>query len=56
MEKDLNEGMTIVVTKIFSNVRGLIKAEIALARGKKNFDKRISIKDKEIKREIQQYK
>ena len=54
LERDLDQGMTIVVKKMFSNVRGLIKVEIALARGKKNYDKRESIKDKEIKREIQQ--
>ena len=53
LEKDFEKGTTIIVKKIFSSDRGIIKAEIALAKGKKNFDKRESIKEKEIKREIQ---
>lgn len=56
LEKDLTDGTTIIVKKMFSNDRGLIKVEIALARGKKNYDKRASLKDKEIKREINTYK
>lgn len=55
LERDLEKGMTIVVKKMFSNSKGLIKVDIVLARGKKNYDKRASIKDKEIKREINQY-
>jgi SsrA-binding protein len=54
LERDLSQGMTIVVKKMFTNDRGLIKLEIALARGKKNYDKRSSLKEKEIKKEIQQ--
>jgi SsrA-binding protein len=53
LEKDFEKGTTIIVKKIFSSDRGIIKAEIALAKGKKNFDKRESIKEKEIRREIQ---
>ena len=54
-QKEMEEGVTIVVKKIFTGERGLLKMEIALARGKKNYDKRASIKDKESKKEIQQY-
>lgn len=52
LERDLLEGMTIVVKRIFSNERGKIKVEIALAKGKKNYDKRNSIKEREIDREL----
>ena len=45
-------GLTIVVTKIFINERGLAKAEIALAKGKKEFDKRESLKRKDASREM----
>lgn len=55
LERELEKGMTIIVKKMFSNDKGLIKIDIALARGKKNYDKRASIKDNEIKREIKQY-
>lgn len=51
LERNLVKGLTIVVKKVFTNDRGLIKIEIALAKGKKNFDKRASIKERDIDRE-----
>jgi len=45
-------GLTIIVTKVFINDRGLAKAEIALAKGKKEYDHRESLKQKDAKREI----
>ncbi len=45
-------GFTIIPTRLFINDRGLAKLEIALARGKKVYDKRESIKQKDTKREI----
>ena len=41
------KGLTIIPYKIFFNERGLAKIEINLARGKKSYDKRESIKNKE---------
>lgn len=55
LKNDLIEGMTIVVKSIFSTERGLLKISIALAKGKKNFDKRSSIKERESKREIRDF-
>ena len=52
LEKQLINGLTIVPYKIFRNSRGLIKMEIVLAKGKKLYDKRNAIKEKDIKREI----
>ncbi|SDZ87318.1 SsrA-binding protein SmpB [Pedobacter hartonius] len=46
------KGYTIVPLRIFTNDRGYAKIEIALAQGKKEFDKRDSIKDRESKREM----
>lgn len=46
-------GLTIIPVKMFFNERGLCKIEIALAKGKKSFDKRDSIKDRDQKRELQ---
>lgn len=43
-------GFTIVPLKLFINEKGLAKLEIGLARGKKNYDKRQSLKEKEDKR------
>ena len=45
------KGLTVVPLRVFINDRGLAKMEIALARGKKLYDKRESIKDKDIRRD-----
>ena len=47
------EGMTLVPLSIYFNGRGRAKVELALAKGKKTHDKRESIKDREVKREMQ---
>lgn len=46
------KGYTVVPLRIFTNERGFAKIEIALAQGKKEFDKRDTIKDRESKREM----
>ncbi|MDE2010549.1 MAG: SsrA-binding protein, partial [Candidatus Omnitrophica bacterium] len=46
------KSLTLVPTKIYFNQRGWAKVEIALAQGKKIYDKRADIKKREIKREI----
>lgn len=45
-------GFTIVPVRIFINEKGLAKMVIALASGKKEYDKRQSLKEKEDKREM----
>ena len=47
-----NPGFTIVPTRLFINERGLAKLVIALARGKHEYDKRESIKERDDKREM----
>jgi SsrA-binding protein len=46
------ERMTIVPIKLYINNKGWAKLQIALAKGKKSFDKRESIKRRDIEREI----
>jgi SsrA-binding protein len=54
LQKKVKEkGYSIVPVRIYVNERGLVKLEIALARGKKVFDKRDSIKKKDQKRDLQ---
>ena len=48
-----NPRMTIVPVKMFINEHGLCKVLIALARGKREYDKRETIKNEDAKREIQ---
>ena len=50
--KSEEKGLTIIPTKLFINAKGLAKMEIALGRGKKLHDKRDSIKEKDLKREM----
>ncbi|MDE5750061.1 MAG: SsrA-binding protein SmpB [Duncaniella sp.] len=45
-------GFTIVPLRLFINDRGLAKLVIGVARGKKEFDKRQSIKERESKRDL----
>ena len=45
-------GFTIVPVRLFINEKGLAKLVIALARGKKEYDKRQSLKEKEDRREM----
>ncbi|HPE55798.1 MAG TPA: SsrA-binding protein SmpB [Bacteroidales bacterium] len=48
-------GYSIVPTFLFINDRGLAKIEIALARGKKLYDKRESIKTKDTNRDMERH-
>ena len=45
-------GFTIVPTKLFLNEKGLAKLEIAVAKGKKEYDKRESLKEKDDRRQM----
>ncbi|RKY31425.1 MAG: SsrA-binding protein [Candidatus Omnitrophota bacterium] len=47
------KGLTIVPLSVYFNSKGLAKVEIALAKGKKLYDKRKEIKKREVEREIQ---
>jgi len=51
IKKDLDKGLTIIPTKLYENEKGLFKVEIVLARGKKLYDKRETIKKKDIDKE-----
>ena len=51
-----NPGFTIVPTRLFINERGLAKLVIGLARGKHEYDKRESIKERDDKRELDRIK
>ena len=51
-DKGEEKGFTIVPLRIFISERGFAKVEIALAQGKKDFDKRETIKERETKREL----
>ena len=57
LEKSMqNKGLTIVPLRLFINEKGYAKMEIALCRGKKNYDKRETIKDRDTKRDIDRVK
>ena len=47
-----DQGLTIIPVRLYLSDRGFAKLEIALAKGKKQFDKRQDIKKKDIEREV----
>jgi SsrA-binding protein len=54
--KSEEKGLALIPLRLFVNDRGYAKLEIALGRGKKTHDKRDSIKEKDIKRELSRIK
>ena len=52
LQDQLINGLTIIPYRLFTNDRNLIKLEIALARGKKLYDKRQTIKIRDIDRDM----
>ncbi len=48
-------GLTLIPLKVYINKRGLIKVEIALAKGKKNYEKKQKIKERIILKETERY-
>jgi SsrA-binding protein len=57
LERKVKEsGLTIVPLRLFLNEKGLAKLEIALAKGKKQHDKRETLKQKDAAREIDRSK
>jgi len=50
-----DKGYTIIPLRIFLSEKGLIKMEIGLGRGKKLYDKRETIRDRDTQREIKRY-
>jgi SsrA-binding protein len=56
IEAKLKEkGYTLIPLKIFFNSKSLVKMEIGLAKGKKLHDKRESIKQKDVEREMKRF-
>ena len=53
LRKVKDSGLTIVPIKLFISDKGFAKVNIALAKGKKAFDKREDIKKRDIERETQ---
>lgn len=57
IDRRINEkGMTVVPFKVYFNDRGFVKVGIAVAQGKKEFDKRETIKERDNKRELDRIK
>jgi SsrA-binding protein len=57
IERKVKEtGLTIIVIKVFINERGLAKAEIAVSKGKKEYDKRETLKRKDAERDMDRHR
>jgi SsrA-binding protein len=55
LNKELTNGLTIIPYRLFENDRGMFKVEVCLAKGKKLHDKRETIKERDIQREIKNF-
>jgi SsrA-binding protein len=51
-----NSGLTIIPLDLYINEKGLAKLDITLAKGKKDFDKRDTIKERDTKRDLSRIK
>ncbi|NTU94147.1 MAG: SsrA-binding protein SmpB [Chlorobiaceae bacterium] len=57
LQSELGEkGLTLIPLKAFFNSHGVLKVELGLARGKKLYDKRETIKSRDAERQLQQIK
>lgn len=57
LEKEVkNSGLTIIPLVLFTNNKGLAKMDIALCRGKKEYDKREAIKERDTKKQLSRIK
>ncbi len=57
IQTKINEkGLTLVPLKAFFNEKGLLKIDLAIAKGKKLYDKRETIKKRENQRQMEQIK
>ena len=57
IEQELKvQGITLIPLKIFSNEHNLLKLEIGICKGKKLYDKRNDIKDRDNERELDRIK
>lgn len=53
--KVTEKGLTIVPVLLYINIKGIAKLDIALARGKHYYDKRETLKKKDVQREIDRF-
>jgi SsrA-binding protein len=49
------KGLTLVPLRIFFNEKGLAKMELGLGKGKKQYDKRETLKQRDTEREMKRY-
>ncbi len=52
--KTEEKGYTLVPTKVYFSPRGWAKVELAIAKGKRKYDKRRALKEKQLRREMEQ--
>ena len=52
LKKELIKGVTIIPTRLYLNERGFLKIEVSVCKGKKEYDKRNTIKERDITRQL----
>jgi SsrA-binding protein len=56
LTKNKEKGLTIIPIQLFIDANNRAKLEISLAKGKKLYDKRQHIKERDVQRELSRYK
>lgn len=54
--KILERGYTLIPLRVYVSDRGIVKIELGLAKGKRKFEKRQAIKERDIRRELERVK
>ncbi|HCS13322.1 MAG TPA: SsrA-binding protein, partial [Zetaproteobacteria bacterium] len=49
------KGLTLIPLKMYFNERGLAKLQLGLCRGKKLYDKRHDMKERDVKRDLERH-
>jgi SsrA-binding protein len=52
LKKELIKGVTIIPTRLYINERGFFKVEVSVCKGKKEYDKRNTIKERDVSRQL----
>lgn len=52
LQAQVTNGHTVIPYQVYENERGMFKVEVVLAKGKKLYDKREAIKERDLKRQI----
>ena len=51
-----SKGITLIPLKLYFNPKGVVKVELGLAKGKRQYDKRAAIAERDLEREMDRFR